>query len=414
MRIHLSFGRGLLALLLVLTIIAGVGCQQSPIQQALTQEASQYSFSLIGWHLQNLPIKLVEFASQARMIPAEDEEEQRRLLEDFLAIRGELRRLQGQLDREIALHGATTSEAAELQDLVELARARYNASARQAETIIERRITCVLADEGLAITFDSLQIAFPPVLFVLQHPPNLLVVSPRDRVERLGDMLLSPDLRAEDMEAIEDALCDKHGLSAIVVPLGGVATYPSIVSYDMDLYHSVSVAAHEWTHQHLALYPLGRTYFRGGVMQEVNEAIADIVGREVADSLCRFLDEEEPLAADGTAEDEPTFDYAAEMRVTRVALDTLLDEGKVAEAESYLEERRVSFVQEGYPIRKLNQAYFAFYGTYATSPASVSPVGDQLHELRSYYTGLGDFVTAVRLLTTYDGLLDLLAEKRLE
>jgi hypothetical protein len=50
------------------------------------------------------------------------------------------------------------------------------------------------------------------------------------------------------------------------------------------------------------------------------------------------------------------------MAATRIEVDRLLAGGKIQEAEQYMEARRQIFVAHGYQIRKLNQAYFAFYG----------------------------------------------------
>ncbi len=50
------------------------------------------------------------------------------------------------------------------------------------------------------------------------------------------------------------------------------------------------------------------------------------------------------------------------------ARDELLAAGKIEEAEAYMEARRQVFWDNGYAIRKLNQAYFAFYGAYADVP----------------------------------------------
>ena len=75
----------------------------------------------------------------------------------------------------------------------------------------------------------------------------------------------------------------------------------------------------------------------------------------------------------------PPFDFNAEMHQTRVIVDRLLAQGKIDDAESYMEQRRVFFWENGYHIRKLNQAYFAFYGAYADQPAGSSrsrPGGD--------------------------------------
>ncbi len=55
------------------------------------------------------------------------------------------------------------------------------------------------------------------------------------------------------------------------------------------------------------------------------------------------------------------------MNETRVTVDQLLADGKIDQAEAYMEQRRELFVAHGYLIRKLNQAYFAFYGGYQTA-----------------------------------------------
>ena len=79
------------------------------------------------------------------------------------------------------------------------------------------------------------------------------------------------------------------------------------------------------------------------------------------------------------------------MQETRRAVDALLTDGKVEIAESYMETRRRVFVEHGHPIRKLNQAYFAFNGTYAESPASVNPIGGQVRRLEKYIARLRRF-----------------------
>ncbi|OGO24020.1 MAG: hypothetical protein A2144_05680 [Chloroflexi bacterium RBG_16_50_9] len=58
----------------------------------------------------------------------------------------------------------------------------------------------------------------------------------------------------------------------------------------------------------------------------------------------------------------------------------------------------------GYRIRKLNQAYFAFHGTYADSPASISPIGVELRKLRSQSASLKDFMDTVSGMTSREDL----------
>ena len=46
-------------------------------------------------------------------------------------------------------------------------------------------------------------------------------------------------------------------------------------------------------------------------------------------------------------------------------------QAKIVAAEDYMEQQRRYINSNGYGIRKLNQAYFAFYGAYADSPGAM-------------------------------------------
>jgi len=92
------------------------------------------------------------------------------------------------------------------------------------------------------------------------------------------------------------------------------------------------------------------------------------------------------------------------MRLTRKHVDELLAGGAIVEAERYMEERRDFFQAHGYPIRKLNQAYFAFHGIYGQDPASASPVYVQMMKLRQASSSLAEFVERVSSMT---GIADL-------
>ena len=74
-----------------------------------------------------------------------------------------------------------------------------------------------------------------------------------------------------------------------------------------------------------------------------------------------------------------------------------------------MEERREHFVANGFHIRVLNQAYFAFYGTYAESPTSVSPIAGELHEFRDLVPDLQSFVATVADVSGYGQFLDALS-----
>ncbi len=111
---------------------------------------------------------------------------------------------------------------------------------------------------------------------------------------------------------------------------------------------------------------------------------------------------------------EDQFSFNANMRKTRLRVDELLAAGKVEEAEAYMEQRRQKLVEMGYYIRKLNQAYFAFYGSYAAGKgwaAATNPVGEQLRILRERSPTLAGFLTTVARMSSYEDLLDELARQ---
>jgi hypothetical protein len=103
----------------------------------------------------------------------------------------------------------------------------------------------------------------------------------------------------------------------------------------------------------------------------------------------------------------PPFDFRAEMHTTRVTADALLASGRISQAEAYMEQRRQVFIQNGYYIRRLNQAYFAFYGAYADEPggpAGEDPVGPAVRKLRAQSASLAAFLNRISWMTSFEQL----------
>lgn len=65
-----------------------------------------------------------------------------------------------------------------------------------------------------------------------------------------------------------------------------------------------------------------------------------------------------------------------------------------------MEAVRVQLSDAGFRIRRLNQAYFAWYGTYAARPDATDPLGAQLREVRSRTGSLLAFLEVVRNATS--------------
>ncbi len=279
------------------------------------------------------------------------------------------------------------------------------------EEAIESAITAALGDLGVIDSFGPLR--WPPVDFTFEPGALVLVRSPRDEIRRLEDTLLRADVDLLAQQRLEEGVeDDDSAVSALVVRVGGIATYPAQVSPSGSLHDTLILASHEWTHHWLVFRPLGLRWWQGGELASLNETFADIVGEEVGDLALGVLTGDaferppwkppvfEP-SAPSADDDLEGFDFQRYMRETRVRLDELLAEGRVTDAEAWLEERRLGLLENGQPLRKLNTAFFAFHGTYAGDPhgGGVNPIEGQLRTLRSAAGSLAEFVGQVSGIT---------------
>jgi hypothetical protein len=267
------------------------------------------------------------------------------------------------------------------------------------EAALERAVSQAYTQAGVTrsepVRLDGL---FPPVLVALTQPPNVLVVSPRNQLRVVESVVL----KAMDVPAQErlEASADSTGLVSLVAPIGGLATYPSMVLEEDAPDRLLASVAHEWLHQYLIFYPLGARYWDSQETREINETTADLVGQEVGGQVTRELNLRQPGRPVPQARDP--FDFRGFMRQTRLDVERLLRDGQIDQAEAYMRARRDELQQHGYQIRKLNQAYFALYGSYgegfAASP--VNPIPDLLHKLRDQSGSLADFIFRVRGVTS--------------
>lgn len=341
------------------------------------------------------------------------------LVDRYFALAAEEEQLRGKLLQRTAA-SAPAGELDQLEKQVKDKRNEKLALEHNAERIIAEQIEKSAQAEGL--TYDlplNPQIILPPVSFKFVAPPLLLVMSPPDRIMQKKTMQLEPGLTPGEQERIE-AQADRLDVVSLVVPIGGMGTYPTMVLETSSKEWTMEVVAHEWTHNFLDLRPLGSNYAAegdNGAMRTINETVANITGQELA-LRARGLPPpdyadkpERPRPAPATPGKPPEFDYNREMRDTYVTVQALLKEGKTADASAYMEERRKLFVSHGYALRKLNQAYFAFYGSYATGDGvgAENPIGRELTRLRRVSGSLKGFldnISAVSSFKEYMALLD--------
>lgn len=304
------------------------------------------------------------------------------------------------------------------------------------ESILENQVRGELIEAGLSLR----GFVWPPVQFTFVEPPLNLTVSRRERITRVHSRVLQTPFDPVTLGESERAIEARTGLSAHISRIGGMAVYPAMVVEQASLQWILSAIAHEWVHHYLFLYPLGLRYGSADDLTTINETVAEIIGDEIGDSLARRYYAETAPPASETVEaadawlrqtfdlrpqsmhaeqqrwERPgrplQFEFQREMRQTRLHVDTLLEVGLVETAETYMEARRRYFVAQGIPIRVLNQAYFAFHGSYATGGAASSPIGPQLQQLRRQSDDLASFLDTVRWFTSWSDLQEALDHSR--
>lgn len=371
----------------------------------------RYRFDVVRWELAAAPPKArdILFPPDRALSPSEAKD---RALAYWEGVR-QAEDLRWSLERLYAEHGQEGPPEGQVQALrAEMAQleARQAQERPLVEAILARQVESVLQDLGLT-TWGRI---WPPVSFCLTTSPLHLTISPRTVIRVKAARDLRPDIPLDVQVALEERVDATLDVSSLIEATGGYSAYPSMVLETPDLPWTLEVVAHEWTHHYLAFRPLGWQYFRSPEMRSVNETVADIVGEEVGRAvLARYYPElmpSLPPPEEKGPPEPPAFDFAREMRITRMEVDRLLAEGKVEEAEAYMEARRQEFVRHGYFLRKLNQAYFAFHGTYATGPAAsaVDPVGQGLTRLRAQVGSLREFLSLVEGLRSYEDFLRLM------
>ena len=411
-----------LAPVIALILLSQLIIAANPVLTGASEQVRTYTrsieFDYIGWTLDAVFVKLNEaLLGTDRYL---NEEEQSRVVRDYIELVRQIQSGEGQLS---ILHADPDPEKvagviATLDDQLETLYERRSQSAPLAESILQDQVQSLLAEFGLTSAGQP----FPPILFHSTPLPWALIVSPRAEIAEVANISLETDLGLEDHIKLEDQVSSALDFSTLVVPVGGVGTYPTMVAQSSDLNWLSEVISHEWTHNYLTWHPLGLLYLESPELQTMNETTASIVGKEIGAALIsRYYTELVPPEATTSStapllenqETAPVFDFQTEMHNTRVRVDGLLAQGKVDEAEQYMAERRLVFWDHGYAIRKLNQAYFAFYGSYAdvpVGPAGEDPVGAAVRELRARSSSLAEFVHRMQWLTSNDSLQKLLSE----
>lgn len=403
-------------LLGVLLLTASNPVAGKPIERARAYTRS-IEFDYVRWSVNAALLKL---QSSALGLPGYfTYEDRKQVVMQHLYLTERIQQAEGQLNLIYADPSIIDKEAASahLRGELDNMYKRYEQLTPLAEATLQAQVGAVLADLNLTSGGQPV----PPVLYHSSPVPMGLIISPRDNIVQLTNISVQPNLNVDRQVELEEQVDTALDVSSLVVPIGGVGVYPTMVMRTTSLPWQLDTVAHEWTHNFLTLRPLGFLYDATPELRTMNETTASIVGGEVGSLvLQRYYPElagaaSPPLqlasvhpASTQPDGETPPFDFRAEMHTTRVTVDEMLAEGKIEEAEAYMEARRETFWENGYTIRKLNQAYFAFYGAYADVPggaAGEDPVGPAVRALRAQSDSLADFVNSISWMISFEQLL---------
>ncbi len=370
-------------------------------------------FDYISWTLDALRLKFYQSALGVSdyLVP----DARRQFVLDYLILVARIQQAEGQLELVYADPAIIDPQVVAAPFRVQLDQLYAQRERIQpvAESVIQNQVSYVVDRLGLSLAGQPV----PPVLYHSTPLPLALIVSPREVIRQDENISLLPDLPVEEQVALEEQVDRTLDVSSLVVHVGGIGLYPTMVQQTNYLDWLAEVVAHEWVHNYLTLRPLGMNYMTSPELRVINETVASIAGKEIGLAFLEafypeLLPEPAPPGDETpSAPPEPqAFDFRAEMHETRVTADQLLAEGKIEEAEAYMEARRLVFWENGYRhLRKLNQAYFAFHGAYADQPGGAAgavedPIGSAVRQLRAQSPSLAAFLKQVSWIASYEQL----------
>jgi len=372
----------------------------------------EYEFDYVTWTVSALARKLVQSSFKVNQyLP---QQAKRELILEYLNLRNEVSVLQAELANLLSDPDQENRQQEESNLRIQLNQkdTLRIELAPFAEQVLQDQLNSALMDLDLAFGGQLV----PPVLFKSEPDSYALIVSPRNEIRQAANLMLVRGLTLDEIISLEEGIEKNLNLSALVVGIGGVGLYPSMIIETGNLDWLIHVVSHEWTHNYLTLRPLGMFYGTSPELTTINETIADLSADDIQRRTFELYypeylppkpgtsEENDQTPQDNIADPEPppvgVFDFRVEMHITRLEVDRLLTEGNIDGAESYMESRRIFFWENGYLIRRLNQAYFAFHGSYAAQPGGAAgeegvDLGEELRQLKQRTPSYRDFMRLV-------------------
>jgi hypothetical protein len=404
----------ILSLLFVMVTITSSSWSHIELSDKIRYYTRQYEFDFTCWEISSTWNKVTN--TSLGVVHYLNNSQQRKAVEDYFALLKTANKLQQNISEIYSDPNNSNPKvkAAPFEGELKKVSTTLIKQRQFSESILQHQIGTAVQNLGLA----GIGTPFPPILFQTTELPKNLIVSPRTTISQEESVSLKADMDLKEIIELENSVENISNHSALVVSIGGISTYPTMVINTTNIHFLIETVAHEWMHNYLIFRPLGMRYSSSPELRTMNETTASIAGEEISEAVIRMFYPnlvEQKVIKQNTLQasfsESPTtqdfFNFYKEMYETRVMVDDLLSQNKVEEAERFMEERRLVFWENGYHIRKINQAYFAFHGAYADHPFSAAgkdPVGDDVRIFRARQSSLASFIKKMSWMYTYSQL----------
>ena len=222
---------------LILVLILGIvtltysGLPPGDQMERVRAFSRDLEFDYIAWTLDAFGVKLEQLALQASdFLPAEA---RHKLVLDYLNLVDQINQAERLLNEIYANPEISDPEKAAfaVRGVLDTLTARRSRLAPLAESVLQDQIGETVAELGLTIGGQPI----PPVLYHSTPLPTALIVSPRDEIRQDANISLQSELSADERTALEDQIDSALDVSSLIVNIGGIGVYPTMVMQTSNL-----------------------------------------------------------------------------------------------------------------------------------------------------------------------------------
>ena len=236
--------------------------------------AREHNYDWLAWLPEALGAKLGQALWGLR--PFLDEAAASQFLRDYMADLTQAQVLEARID---ALYTDPAqpdplAASADLRRERDALRSHLRERQTLAESVLEGQLAAMLRELGFGLAGQVL----PPVAMRFTQLPRILIVSPRDEIRYEISLGLEP-LPLDAIVALEQQIEAQLDLSALIVPIGGIALYPAMILETSNIATLADTFAHEWLHHYLFAFPLGQAWDYDSEARVINETVASLFGQ---------------------------------------------------------------------------------------------------------------------------------------